>query len=113
MVGQPHIELLQLDIQNPLNVALVLDVQKTLRGRQHVTPTPDLDVDGHRINDGQRSLVLLADDAGEHLGVVEVTGQRPLPERGPEGEDSRAAENHSGALPLAGVGQNNNLDGSK
>ena len=76
--------------------------QETLGGRQHVAPAPDLDVDGHRVYDGERGLVLLADDAGEHLSIVEVAGQRPLPQRGSE-EDS--GEDHSGALPLAGVGQ--------
>ena len=62
MVGNPHVVLLKLNVDVPF----ALDVKQTLGGRQHVASAPDLDVD----DNGKHNLVLLADDAGDHLVIV-------------------------------------------
>ena len=89
VVGQAHVELLQLYLGHPLHVpAGFVHVQQSPHGGQHVAPAPHLQVDGDGVDDGQSCLRLLPQDAGEDLGVVEVAGEGPLLAGGAEGQDS-------------------------
>ena len=75
VVGQAHVELLQLYLGHSLLVpaGLVL-VEQSPHGGQHVAPAPHLQVDRDGIDDGQSCLRLLPQDAGE---VAEALVDQP------------------------------------
>ena len=65
-------------------------------------PGADLEVDGDGVDDGECGLLLAAQHAREHLRVVKVAREGPVPHVGPEREhdiqDVGICESHDSVL---------------
>ena len=108
VVRQPDVELLELDLRRPRPLLLLLsEVDQTLA--RAGGSIPDLEVDGDRVDDGQRRVFLGAEDAGKDLGVVEVAREGSVWHVRPVSDHRRRPQDDSRRIGLRWIGDNDHL----